>query len=125
MHRTRNAAYGQPYRGFESLPLRQCCGAPKILWIKRPRRSPITASFSPQRSEHLGTVKIDGDTATSLASYIHNHETRDGKANLIDAGYWHDQWVRTPEGWRIKHRKHQKLYTNTFPVIDGPAFLRD
>jgi transposase len=23
MHRTRNAAYGQPYRGFESLPLRQ------------------------------------------------------------------------------------------------------
>src|SRR5436190_17925009 len=22
-HRTRNAAYGQPYRGFESLPLRQ------------------------------------------------------------------------------------------------------
>src|SRR5262249_37842659 len=29
MHRTRNAAYGQPYRGFESLPLRQplCLGA--------------------------------------------------------------------------------------------------
>ena len=23
MHRTRNAAYGQPYRGFESPPLRQ------------------------------------------------------------------------------------------------------
>ncbi len=23
MHRTRNAAYGQPYRGFDSLPLRQ------------------------------------------------------------------------------------------------------
>ena len=26
MHRTRNAAYGQPYRGFESLPLRQIKG---------------------------------------------------------------------------------------------------
>src|SRR5579885_1555642 len=25
MHRTRNAAYGQPYRGFESLSLRQRC----------------------------------------------------------------------------------------------------
>ena len=24
-HRTRNAAYGQPYRGFESHPLRHCC----------------------------------------------------------------------------------------------------
>jgi hypothetical protein len=28
MHRTRNAAYGQPYRGFESLPLRQNSNKP-------------------------------------------------------------------------------------------------
>src|SRR5215218_6583613 len=27
-HRTRNAAYGQPYRGFESHPLRQHTDAP-------------------------------------------------------------------------------------------------
>src|SRR5215213_8861079 len=34
MHRTRNAAYGQPYRGFESLPLRQTvvqrCSQPPV-----------------------------------------------------------------------------------------------
>jgi hypothetical protein len=32
MHRTRNAAYGQPYRGFESLPLRHPAPIPK-LWV--------------------------------------------------------------------------------------------
>jgi hypothetical protein len=33
MHRTRNAAYGQPYRGFESLPLRQ--PASDEVWHRR------------------------------------------------------------------------------------------
>ena len=35
MHRTRNAAYGQPYRGFESLPLRHAfniCGYVRSFW---------------------------------------------------------------------------------------------
>src|ERR1700761_6761843 len=54
MHRTRNAAYGQPYRGFESLPLRQtaltckvfansvgvvpdsCAGSCREFWLRRP-----------------------------------------------------------------------------------------
>jgi hypothetical protein len=78
-----------------------------------------------QHLEGHATVKIDGDTATSLALHVHTHETRDGKKNLLDAGYWHDEWVRTPEGWRIKHRRHQSLYTNTFPVVEGPAFLKN
>src|SRR5215213_10558112 len=30
MHRTRNAAYGQPYREFESPPLRHSCSKPSI-----------------------------------------------------------------------------------------------
>jgi hypothetical protein len=33
MHRTRNAAYGQPYRGFESLPLRQMIIEINLLWM--------------------------------------------------------------------------------------------
>ena len=76
-----------------------------------------------QHLEGHATVKIDGDTATSLALHHHTHETREGRANLLDAGYWHDDWVRTSNGWRIKSRRHQSLYTNTFPVIAGPAFL--
>ena len=44
MHRTRNAAYGQPYRGFESLPLRQkTCIWPEISSFggSSPKWSPI------------------------------------------------------------------------------------
>lgn len=78
-----------------------------------------------QHLEGHGTVTIDGDTATSLALHLHTHQARDGVRNLFDMGYWHDKWVRTPEGWRIKHRRHQSLYTNTFPVFKGPPFLQD
>ncbi|CAM3940879.1 nuclear transport factor 2 family protein [Bordetella muralis] len=78
-----------------------------------------------QHIEGLARVTIDGDTAKSLSFHFHSHEARDVKANLIDAGYWHDEWVRTPAGWRIKARRHQSLYTNTYAVIDGPDFLQD
>ncbi|ABY29165.1 nuclear transport factor 2 family protein [Methylorubrum extorquens] len=76
-----------------------------------------------QHIEGHANVRIDGDTATSLTLHFHSHEARDGVRNLIDAGYWHDDWVRTPEGWRIRKRRHQALYTNTYPVVAGPAFL--
>ena len=78
-----------------------------------------------QHLEGQATVTIDGNAATSLAPHLHTHATRDGGANLFDAGYWHDNWVRTPDGWRIRFRRHQSLYTNTFPVVAGPAFLRN
>jgi hypothetical protein len=78
-----------------------------------------------QHIEGLSRLTIDGDTAHSLSFHFHTHEARDTQANLIDAGYWHDEWVRTPAGWRIKKRRHQSLYTNTYAVIDGPDFLRD
>jgi len=76
-----------------------------------------------QHIEGHATVKIDGDTATSVALHFHSHEARDGVRNLIDAGYWYDDWVRTAEGWRIKKRRHKACYTNTYPVVAGAAFL--
>lgn len=77
-----------------------------------------------QHLEGHGTVTITGDTAKSVALHLHSHITKDGKANLHDAGYWHDEWVRTPEGWRIKNRRHQFLYTNTYPTVENPPFLK-
>jgi hypothetical protein len=78
-----------------------------------------------QHLEGHATVTIDGDTATSIALHLHTHQAKDGARNLLDAGYWHDKWVRTDKGWRIKERVHQSLYTNTFPVVKGPPFLQD
>jgi hypothetical protein len=76
-----------------------------------------------QHIEKLATVEIKGNQARSLSLHFHSHETRDGKQNLIDAGYWHDEWIRTAEGWRIHTRKHQALYTNTYPISPNPHFL--
>ncbi len=78
-----------------------------------------------QHLEALATVTVVGDTATSISLHIHTHETRDGKKNLFDVGLWHDQWARTNEGWLIKDRHHQSLYTNTFPVVESPSFLQE
>lgn len=78
-----------------------------------------------QHIEGIGKVEINGDRATSIALHFHTHEARNTEANLIDAGYWHDRWERRPDGWKIVHRKHQSLYTNTYAVVEGPAFLKD
>jgi hypothetical protein len=46
MHRTRNAAYGQPYRGFESLPLRHnLCDKP----IQFRTGSPLASGFDAKK----------------------------------------------------------------------------
>jgi hypothetical protein len=48
MHRTRNAAYGQPYRGFESLPLRQKFGfIASSDWCAAPAARGLEAQRSP------------------------------------------------------------------------------
>jgi hypothetical protein len=78
-----------------------------------------------QHIEGQARVTIDGDTATSVALHFHTHEHRDGKQNLFDLGYWHDNWERRADGWFIVRRRHQSLYTNTFAVIPNPAFLEE
>ena len=45
MHRTRNAAYGQPYRGFESLPLRHGPGGHYFSVRVTPLIWPVAALF--------------------------------------------------------------------------------
>jgi hypothetical protein len=67
MHRTRNAAYGQPYRGFESLPLRQpsplrACGWQAasdlaLIKIKSPALPPgFDRNFEIVQQNHTGGV---------------------------------------------------------------------
>ncbi len=60
-----------------------------------------------QHREGYATVTIDGDTATAISPFFHTHETRDGQANVIHTGLWHDRLERRAEaggsftaGWR-------------------------
>jgi ketosteroid isomerase-like protein len=58
-------------------------------------------------------IRIDGDTATGT-TMCHNPmylDDPDGKQRVIFVGLWyHDTFVRTPDGWRISVRRQQKGY---------------
>ncbi|MEJ8568578.1 nuclear transport factor 2 family protein [Elongatibacter sediminis] len=64
-------------------------------------------------------IQVDGDEATS-SCYLHAQHVRPdtpgGDSNII-AGEYVDEWTRTPEGWRIRHRKLRVLWTFGNPEI--------
>jgi 3-phenylpropionate/cinnamic acid dioxygenase small subunit len=73
--------------------------------------------------QHLVTnveVTIDGDTATSRAGFYNpmGHDRADGtRAYFHCGGEYRDQWVRTDDGWRIKDRFEQTIWTDgEFPA---------
>jgi hypothetical protein len=76
-----------------------------------------------QHREGYASVGIDGDTATAVSPFLHLHQTRDGAANLLHAGMWHDRLARLPQGWRITHRRLQDLFFNTFPRVENPTVI--
>jgi ketosteroid isomerase-like protein len=76
-----------------------------------------------QHREGYATVTLDGDTANATSPFLHTHETRDGQANVIHTGLWHDRLERRPEGWRIVHRRVEKGFFNTFARMDNPSEL--
>src|SRR6476646_8838049 len=57
-HRTRNAAYGQPYRGFESHPLRHTQAVDFIAKIAEARR-PRTCAIVGELDDWRGTPQLD------------------------------------------------------------------
>jgi hypothetical protein len=72
-------------------------------------------------AQGYATVTVDGDTATATSPFFHTHETRDGSANVIHTGLWHDRLERRAEGWRIVHRRLENVFFNTFPRIANPG----
>lgn len=76
-----------------------------------------------QHIEGHATVTIDGDTAHSIAPHLHLHASRDGSSNTLAAGYWHDDWIRTPDGWRISFRRVEHLFFQTFPTVATPTMV--
>jgi hypothetical protein len=50
-----------------------------------------------QHRKGYANVGIDGDTGTAVSPFLHLHQTRDGAANLLHAGMWHDRLARLPQ----------------------------
>ncbi|MBA2951781.1 LUD domain-containing protein [Streptomyces himalayensis] len=67
------------------------------------------------QNSHLGTIQLDGDTATGR-TYMHElARTLDGLEGVNFAIY-HDTYRRTPEGWKFAERVYEVRYVDTTPL---------
>ena len=95
-----------------------CEGLPSIL-------EKVTSALGPlDASQHIVSnqlVTIDGDTATCKC-YLHAQHTvygLEGGENMVIAGRYEDELVRTPDGWRIAFRKLISDWTEGNPNVRG------
>lgn len=67
-------------------------------------------------------VAVDGDEATHQCYLQAQHVLRgtEGGDLWMVAGTYHDQCVRTPEGWRIKERILSRVWTDGNPNVAAP-----
>ena len=76
-------------------------------------------------SQHLvgnHEIDVDGDTATHRC-YLQAQHVRAaavGGPNYIVAGRYEDRLVRTPEGWRIRHRTLTVMWTDGNVTVAHP-----
>jgi hypothetical protein len=65
-------------------------------------------------------VVVEGDTARARSAFSNpNRITVDGAARLFTVGgYYHDELVRTPDGWRIRRRMEEtSWWEGAFPGL--------
>ena len=72
------------------------------------------------------SLEIKGDTASSRIVCFNPMQMKlpDGKSQVMFFGLWYiDQWVRTPEGWRMRERIEEKCFDYNMPagLSAGPA----
>ena len=98
-----------------------CDGVEAIKEVCSGALGPLTGSH-----HFLGNhwARIDGDTADAGCKFTAQHVLADtpGGDNFIIAGTYTDKMVRTPAGWRIKHRTLAAVWTEgNVDVTQGAA----
>jgi hypothetical protein len=72
----------------------------------------------------LPLITIDGDRAQARTDYLATHRGRADKGAQFHynaSGAFHDTLIRTPEGWRIRHRRLEVYFGDPLQVIASPA----
>ena len=64
---------------------------------------------------HLGTIRLEGNTAVGRAYICELGCMRDGGSELNYAVY-HDCYQRTPQGWKFTERVYEIRYLDTSPL---------
>jgi SnoaL-like domain len=75
------------------------------------------------QTTHPGTIELEGDTASGRAYISELMHGRDGSSHLNYAVY-HDQYQRTPDGWKFTERLYEIRYVDTTPLA-GSAPARE
>jgi 3-phenylpropionate/cinnamic acid dioxygenase small subunit len=65
-------------------------------------------------------ISIDGDTATSVATF-HNPMVMADGTMFFCGGEYHDKLVRTAEGWRIAERVEKTAYSTGLMPATSPS----
>lgn len=82
------------------------------------RRRPEFLDFLIQTT-HPGIIRIEGDTASGRAYMQEIGRSLDGRSELNFAIY-HDQYQRTPDGWKFTERVYEIRYRDTTPLNGAP-----
>jgi hypothetical protein len=64
------------------------------------------------------SLKLEGDTARSTIICFNPMQVPlgEGKSQVMFLGLWyHDEFVRTPQGWRMSRRVEQKCFDHNVP----------
>ncbi|TDC74774.1 LUD domain-containing protein [Streptomyces hainanensis] len=67
------------------------------------------------QNSHPGTIRLDGDTATGRTYMQEVGRVLDGRSGLNFAIY-HDNYQRTPEGWKFAERVYEVRYVDMTPL---------
>ncbi|MGH8880245.1 MAG: nuclear transport factor 2 family protein, partial [Stackebrandtia sp.] len=67
-------------------------------------------------------INVDGDTATGRA-YIHEFGRFPGDKSHENYSRYHDEYRRTPDGWRFASRVYEIIYHDESPLLGstGPV----
>lgn len=74
---------------------------------------------------HNHIVDVDGDAATGISYFEAKYAAKDG-TSLVVAGKYDEDYVRTPDGWRISRMVVELYFTTPLELgwaIENPHFL--
>ncbi|WP_405066335.1 nuclear transport factor 2 family protein [Kribbella sp. NBC_01510] len=71
------------------------------------------------QTTHPGAIKLDGDTASGRAYVSEIGRLHDG-TSIYNYALFHDQYRRTPDGWKFSERVFEVRYFDTTPLPGSP-----
>ena len=95
-------------------------------WMRGEAGSPgrMSSYANWQHMLSLPVVNIAGDTATARTDFLATHRAGRGEAppyHFNASGAFHDGLIRTPQGWRISHRRLEVYFGDKLAIVAEPA----